>query len=113
MAFPSAAGQPLRHSSPQDTDRYGLPVAHFSHSMCDNDRALLKAATSIKEEMHRAAGAEEAITIERYAHLIGGCRMAVHAANGEEDATCTRLPFRTSSSSTAACAQPRAAQIRP
>ena len=28
-------------------------------------------------EMHHAAGATEAITIDRYAHLVGGCRMAV------------------------------------
>ena len=59
-----------------ETDRHGLPVANFSYSMCDNDRALVKAATGSWRQMHDAAGAEEAITIDRYAHLIGGCRMA-------------------------------------
>jgi choline dehydrogenase-like flavoprotein len=69
-----------------DTDRYGLPVASFSHSMCDNDRALVKAATSVMEEMHRAGGAEEVMTINRYAHLIGGCRMAEGETKGVVDA---------------------------
>ncbi len=58
-----------------ETDRYGLPVAYFHYEQCDNDRALLKAAAGVMEEMHRAAGAAEAITIQRHAHLVGGCRM--------------------------------------
>ena len=59
-----------------ERDRHGLAVANFSYSLCDNDHALVKAATAVMEDMHHAAGAEEAITINRYAHLIGGCRMA-------------------------------------
>jgi choline dehydrogenase-like flavoprotein len=67
------------------TDRYGLPVAHFCYSMCENDKALMKAAAHVMEDMHRCAGAEEAITIERYAHLIGGCRMAKDERSGVVD----------------------------
>ena len=37
------------------------------------------------EEMHRAAGAAEAITINRDAHLIGGCRMAADEREGVVD----------------------------
>ena len=59
-----------------ETDRHGLPVANFSYSLCDNDKALVDAATKVMEDMHHAAGAAEAITIKREAHLIGGCRMA-------------------------------------
>lgn len=70
----------------EETDRHGLPVAHFSYTMCDNDKALVKAAREVMEDMHRAAGAEEAITIERYAHLIGGCRMATDERSGVVDA---------------------------
>ena len=33
-------------------------------------------------EMHEAAGAHEAITINRYAHLVGGCRMAATPEEG-------------------------------
>ena len=69
-----------------ETDRHGLPVANFSYTMCDNDKALMKAARKVMEDMHRAAGADEAITIERYAHLIGGCRMAADERSGVVDA---------------------------
>ena len=30
-----------------ETDRHGLPVAHFSYSQCDNDRQLIEAATGV------------------------------------------------------------------
>jgi choline dehydrogenase-like flavoprotein len=70
-----------------EEDRHGLKVANFAYSMCDNDKALVKAATRIMEDMHHAAGAEEAITIDRYAHLIGGCRMAANEREGVVDGT--------------------------
>jgi choline dehydrogenase-like flavoprotein len=70
----------------QQTDRRGLPVAHFSYSQGDNDRALMKAAQKTMEDLHRAAGAEEVITIDRYAHLVGGCRMAADERSGVVDA---------------------------
>jgi choline dehydrogenase-like flavoprotein len=69
-----------------EKDRHGLPVAHFSYSQCDNDRQLIKAATTVMENILRAAGAEETITIERYAHLVGGARMAARAEDGVIDA---------------------------
>jgi choline dehydrogenase-like flavoprotein len=68
-----------------ETDRYGLPVAHFSYSQCDNDRALIKAGTQVMEEILQAAGAQETVTIERYAHLVGGCRMAADERSGVVD----------------------------
>ena len=67
------------------TDRHGLPVARFSYSQCDNDRALMKAAQATMETILRAAGAEEVITIDRYAHLVGGCRMATDEHAGVVD----------------------------
>jgi choline dehydrogenase-like flavoprotein len=68
-----------------ETDRHGLPVANFSYTMGDNDHALMKAATKVMTDMHRAAGAEEAITIDRFAHLVGGCRMAANDRSGVVD----------------------------
>jgi choline dehydrogenase-like flavoprotein len=65
-----------------ETDRHGLPVARFSYSQRDNDRALMKAAQQVMEDIHRAAGAEEVITIDRYAHLVGGARMGADADTG-------------------------------
>jgi choline dehydrogenase-like flavoprotein len=69
-----------------ETDRHGLPVAHFSYSQCDNDRKLVTAARESMEDILRAAGADEVITIERYAHLVGGARMAARAQDGVVDA---------------------------
>jgi choline dehydrogenase-like flavoprotein len=67
------------------TDRFGLPVAKFSYSMCDNDRHLMRAARETMETLLEAAGAEELMTIERYAHLVGGCRMGKDKESGVVD----------------------------
>ena len=71
--FPALPGN--RVTLADECDRHGLPVANFSYSLCDNDKALVDVATTVMEDMHPVAGAAEAITIKRYAHLIGGCRM--------------------------------------
>ncbi|WP_217698438.1 GMC family oxidoreductase [Streptacidiphilus griseoplanus] len=67
-------------------DRHGLPVADMAYSMGDNDRQLVKAARTAMEDILKAAGATEVITIERYAHLVGGCRMGRNATEGVVDA---------------------------
>jgi choline dehydrogenase-like flavoprotein len=59
-----------------EKDRYGNPVAKFSYSQCDNDKAQMKAAQKVMEDILTAAGASETITIDRYAHLVGGARMS-------------------------------------
>jgi choline dehydrogenase-like flavoprotein len=66
-------------------DRHGLPVAHFSYTQCDNDRQLIDAAGAVMSDMLRAAGAEEVLTIKRYAHLVGGARMAARPEDGVID----------------------------
>ncbi|AUG81692.1 Choline dehydrogenase-like flavoprotein [Kitasatospora sp. MMS16-BH015] len=68
-----------------ETDRNGLPVAEFAFSQCENDRQLIAAAREVMESILRAAGAGEVITIDRYAHLVGGCRMARRAEDGVVD----------------------------
>jgi len=70
-----------------EKDRHGLPVAHVSYSQVDNDRKLMKAAQSCMEDIHQAAGAQEVITINRYAHLVGGARMATDQHHGVVDAS--------------------------
>ncbi|MEV5508026.1 GMC family oxidoreductase [Streptomyces orinoci] len=69
-----------------EKDRHGLPVARFDHYHCDNDDLLLEAATRTMERILRAAGATELMTIERYAHLVGGCRMGRTPEEGVVDA---------------------------
>ncbi|MGN8025559.1 GMC oxidoreductase [Microbacterium sp. 22242] len=71
-----------------EKDRYGLPVAHFSYTQCDNDRALLRAAQAAMERILEAAGAQETMTVQRYAHLVGGARMARDEQHGVVDGDC-------------------------
>ncbi|HTJ71784.1 MAG TPA: GMC family oxidoreductase [Actinospica sp.] len=71
-----------------EVDRNGLPVAEFSYSQCENDRMLVKAATGVMEDILHAAGADELMTIDRYAHLVGGARMAADEQSGVVDADC-------------------------
>ncbi|MDQ2755184.1 MAG: GMC family oxidoreductase [Actinomycetota bacterium] len=72
----------------QEKDRHGLPVANFSYSQCANDTALMEAAQGVMEDILHAAGADEVITIQRYAHLVGGARMAADEQHGVVDANC-------------------------
>jgi choline dehydrogenase-like flavoprotein len=71
-----------------EKDRHGLPVARFSYSQGDNDKQLMNAARKVMEDILRAAGADEVITINRYAHLVGGARMAADQQHGVVDADC-------------------------
>jgi choline dehydrogenase-like flavoprotein len=59
----------------EEKDRFGLPIAHVSFNLHDNDHKLIKAATAKTIEVMRAAGAEEIAHEARYAHLVGGARM--------------------------------------
>jgi len=68
-----------------EADRHGMPVARFSYSQCDNDRQLMKAAAATAESILTAAGAEEVITINRYAHLVGGAGMGDRPETGVVD----------------------------
>ncbi len=69
----------------EETDRHGLPVAHFRYSQSDNDRMLVEAATKVMEDLLRAAGADEVMTVTRNAHLVGGARMAARPQDGVVD----------------------------
>ncbi|AIY00515.1 glucose-methanol-choline oxidoreductase [Arthrobacter sp. PAMC 25486] len=71
-----------------ERDRHGLPVARFSYSQGENDRALMTAAQEKMELILTAAGADDVITINRYAHLVGGARMAGTQEDGVVDADC-------------------------
>ncbi len=72
----------------KERDRHGMPIARFDYTQCDNDKALVKAATKVMEEILKGAGADEVITIDRYAHLVGGARMAATEEEGVVDADC-------------------------
>jgi choline dehydrogenase-like flavoprotein len=64
-----------RVSLADEVDRFGLPVARFDHSLGENDVANMDYSGRLIDQIVRAAGAQDTLTIRRYAHLIGGCRM--------------------------------------
>jgi choline dehydrogenase-like flavoprotein len=57
------------------TDRHGLPVARMDYSQCENDRKNIALAKQTLRDILAAAGAQDILEIDRYAHLVGGCRM--------------------------------------
>jgi choline dehydrogenase-like flavoprotein len=71
-----------------ETDSHGLRVARFDYSQCDNDRMLVKAAQEVMERILKSAGADDVMTIQRYAHLVGGARMGADETSGVVDGDC-------------------------
>ncbi len=68
-----------------DTDQFGLRVAHISFSLHDNDKKLIKAAKEKTMDVMRAAGATEVVQEARYAHLVGAARMGDDPASSVVD----------------------------
>ncbi|MFL5926784.1 MAG: GMC family oxidoreductase [Gaiellaceae bacterium] len=58
-----------------EKDANGMPVAQFNYSRCENDIALGEYAKRILAEIWDGADAQDTLTIDRYAHLVGGARM--------------------------------------
>jgi choline dehydrogenase-like flavoprotein len=59
----------------EEKDARGMPVARFTHSRCENDRLNMEYSRRIIKTILEGAGAQDILTIQRYAHLIGGARM--------------------------------------
>jgi choline dehydrogenase-like flavoprotein len=70
-----------------ETDQYGMPVANFSYSLCDNDKKNIEYATKVMEEIWDHADAQDTLKIDRYAHLVGGCRMGFSADDSVVDSS--------------------------
>jgi len=68
-----------------ERDSHGMPVARFDYTQCDNDRANVAYGKRKLEEIWEAAGAQDTLTIDRYAHLVGGCRMGPSPATSVVD----------------------------
>lgn len=58
-----------------ETDRYGIPIARMDYSLSGNDRANMDYSREVITNILHAGGAQDILTIERFAHLIGGARM--------------------------------------
>ncbi len=70
-----------------ETDANGVPVAFFSHSLGPNDRANIAYATNVMKEIWEGAGARDTLTIDRFAHLVGGCRMGFRPEDSVVDSS--------------------------
>ncbi|MCV7196148.1 GMC family oxidoreductase [Mycobacterium angelicum] len=64
-----------RVSLAEETDPYGIPVARFDYALSDNDKANIEYSTKVITNILHAAEAQDVLTIQRFAHLIGGARM--------------------------------------
>ena len=69
-----------------ETDARGMPVARLDYSQCENDRANIAYAKGKLKEILRAADAQDELSIDRYAHLVGGCPMSASPETGVVDA---------------------------
>jgi choline dehydrogenase-like flavoprotein len=70
-----------------ETDQFGMPVPHFNYNQCENDRAIVDYAKTVLMEIWDGAGAEDTLTIDRYAHLVGGARMGFSPDDSVVDAS--------------------------
>jgi len=69
-----------------EVDSYGIPLARMDYTRCDNDKANMAYSTRVITDILHAAGAQDVLTIQRYAHLIGGARMGAAPENSVVDA---------------------------
>lgn len=58
-----------------EKDQFGIPVAKVTFNLHDNDKKLIAFAKKKVTEVMWAAGAEEVVQEDRYAHLVGAARM--------------------------------------
>ena len=68
-----------------EKDRTACRWHPLSYSQCDNDRALARAAQASWRTSWARPARDEVITIQRYAHLVGGARMAADERHGVVD----------------------------
>jgi choline dehydrogenase-like flavoprotein len=70
----------------EETDPYGQPVARMDYTLTANDHANMAYSTQIITNILHAAEAQDTLTIQRFAHLIGGARMGTSPENSVVDA---------------------------
>ncbi|MGA9857749.1 MAG: GMC family oxidoreductase [Solirubrobacteraceae bacterium] len=69
-----------------DRDRSGLPVARMDYSLSDNDKRNIAYSTRVITDVLHAAGAQDVLTVQRFAHLVGGARMGTGPDDSVVDA---------------------------
>lgn len=57
----------------------------MDYSPCDNGRASIRIAKGTIPDIRSGAGAEEVVEIDRYAHLMVGCRLGTEPERSAVD----------------------------
>jgi choline dehydrogenase-like flavoprotein len=76
------------------TDQNGIPVARLDYSQCENDRKNIAFGKQTIHDIFEAAGAQDFLITDRYAHLVGGCRMGTDPEQSvvDSDHRCWDVP---------------------
>jgi choline dehydrogenase-like flavoprotein len=69
-----------------EKDQYGQPVARMDYTLSENDKANMAYSTKVITDLLHAAEAQDVLTIQRFAHLIGGARMGTSPEESVTDA---------------------------
>jgi choline dehydrogenase-like flavoprotein len=70
-----------------EVDRCGMPIARFDYTLRANDKLNIEFAGRTLEQIWEGAGAQDQLRIDRYAHLVGGCRMGFTPEDGVVDSS--------------------------
>jgi choline dehydrogenase-like flavoprotein len=73
---------------PTQKDQYGIPVPYSHFNLFENDRRMMQAGISRARAVLEAAGATETHAVNRYAHLVGTCRMGFSPRDSVVDQWC-------------------------
>ncbi len=73
---------------PEARDQFGERVAHVRFNLFENDRRMMRAGIERARQVLEAAGATETHAVNRYAHLVGTCRMGFSPADSVVDRWC-------------------------
>lgn len=69
----------------KEKDQFGIPVAHVTFSLHENDKKLIEFGKKVVMDVMWAAGAEDVVQESRYAHLVGAARMGDDADDSVVD----------------------------